>query len=434
MYCASYGLGDVDVQQVALELDVSKMKAEENRTYLLELLMRFLEQSKNSSASIRLQSHNGKYTATMRLASSADESELVSQFQQLLGHALVARGIDTRVEFDSLFSDDTLNILSVPNSVYEASGVKLVTDYVILPQLDELCNLLYLGNVNFIYQVTLALPVSLHESLRFVKKSVVRLEERLGVPKNLVKKQNIIANRLQKCEWLAEEYFAVSNPSDSRQITDMVQQYFEQEHSKFGFPALTLESSLDIDDEFLTGLHSRVFEPLTAIDEASQLVSTASLTNVLKVELPVERSSDPLPSSISCSGAWDVFLSHCSKDAVITQAICHYLESKGVRCWMAPRNISSGEIWSSEIMNGIKKTKVTMLLLSEPANNSRYVLREIEQSVSLGHAILPVRLQDIMPSDSLNFFVSSHHWFDAVNGELENHLPKLYEGILPHLK
>ncbi len=74
-----------------------------------------------------------------------------------------------------------------------------------------------------------------------------------------------------------------------------------------------------------------------------------------------------------------------------------------------------------------------MLLLSEPANNSRYVLREIEQSVSLGHAILPVRLQDIMPSDSLNFFVSSHHWFDAVSGELEVHLPKLYEVVLPHL-
>lgn len=433
MYCASYGLGEADVQQVALELDVSKMKGEENRTYLLEILMRFLEQNKQASASIRLQSCNGKFTASIRLASSVQESELIEQSQQLLSHTLVSRAIDTRVEFDNLFGDDTLNVLSVPNSVYQASGVELVTDYVILPQLDELCNLLYLADVDFIYQVTLALPVSLNESLRFVKKSVVRLEERLGVPKNLVKKQKIIANRLQKCEWLAEEYFSVSNSSDSRQISDMVQQYFEQEHSKFGFPALTLESSLDIDDEFITGLHSRVFEPLSAIDEASQLVSTAALANIFKVELPVERSSEPLPNSISPSGTWDVFLSHCSKDAVITQAICHYLESKGVRCWMAPRNISSGEIWSSEIMNGIKKTKVTMLLLSEPANNSRYVLREIEQSVSLGHAILPVRLQDIMPSDSLNFFVSSHHWFDAVSGELEVHLPKLYEVILPHL-
>lgn len=132
-----------------------------------------------------------------------------------------------------------------------------------------------------------------------------------------------------------------------------------------------------------------------------------------------------MPRAVSNQGKWDVFLSHSSKDHLTTKAVCHYLESQGIRCWMAPLDIPEGDLWSNAIMQGIKGCKATVLVFSGPANESRYVLREIEQSVSLNLPILPLRIEDLAPSDSLSFFISSHHWFDAVNEQLEARLPEL---------
>ena len=35
----------------------------------------------------------------------------------------------------------------------------------------------------------------------------------------------------------------------------------------------------------------------------------------------------------------NVFISHSSHDKEIANAICHYLEDGGIRCWIAPRDI-----------------------------------------------------------------------------------------------
>ena len=43
--------------------------------------------------------------------------------------------------------------------------------------------------------------------------------------------------------------------------------------------------------------------------------------------------------------AHDVFISHSSKDKQTADAICHYLEQNGIRCWIAPRDILPGEDW-----------------------------------------------------------------------------------------
>jgi TIR domain len=72
-----------------------------------------------------------------------------------------------------------------------------------------------------------------------------------------------------------------------------------------------------------------------------------------------------------------VFISHSNKDKPTADAICNYLESAGVPCWIAPRDIALGSDWSEGIMRGIDSCRVFVLVFSEHANDSEHVRREV---------------------------------------------------------
>jgi len=45
-------------------------------------------------------------------------------------------------------------------------------------------------------------------------------------------------------------------------------------------------------------------------------------------------------------------------------------------------------------------------------------------------AILPFRIEDVPLSKSLEYFISTQHWLDAINGNVEEHLKQLSESVL----
>ena len=119
--------------------------------------------------------------------------------------------------------------------------------------------------------------------------------------------------------------------------------------------------------------------------------------------------------------AHDVFISYCSEDKPTADAICATLEAKGVRCWIAPRDILPGLDWSAAIVDAIGQARVMVLVYSASANESPQIKREVERAVSKGLAILPFRIQDVPLSKSLEYFISSPHWLDALTPPLERH-------------
>jgi hypothetical protein len=52
--------------------------------------------------------------------------------------------------------------------------------------------------------------------------------------------------------------------------------------------------------------------------------------------------------------AHDVFLSYSSKDKPVADATCAVLEGRGIRCWMAPRDITPGADWGESIIDAIQ--------------------------------------------------------------------------------
>ncbi len=123
--------------------------------------------------------------------------------------------------------------------------------------------------------------------------------------------------------------------------------------------------------------------------------------------------------------AHDVFIDDSSKDKVIADAVCGRLEAHGIRCWIAPRDVRPGASYGEEIIDGIHGSRAMVLVLSASANASPHIPKEVERAVSRGIPIIPLRVEDVLPAKSLDYFISSVHWLDAITPPLESHLESL---------
>lgn len=127
--------------------------------------------------------------------------------------------------------------------------------------------------------------------------------------------------------------------------------------------------------------------------------------------------------------AHDVFISYSNKDKTIADALCANLEGSRIRCWIAPRDVLPGTPYAEALIDGLNRSRVLVLVFSESSNSSPQVLREIERAVSKGLPVIPFRIENVVPSKSMEYFVSSSHWLDAVTPPLEDHMRKLASTI-----
>src|ERR1700732_3619299 len=125
----------------------------------------------------------------------------------------------------------------------------------------------------------------------------------------------------------------------------------------------------------------------------------------------------------------DVFISHSNQDKNIAEAICHQLETGGIRCWIAPRDIEFGADWTAGITQGIASCKVFVLVFSDSANESDHVRREVAKAFSLGLAVIPFRTEEVAPNRSLSYFLETVHWLDAITPPLQNHFRALTDQV-----
>jgi TIR domain len=123
--------------------------------------------------------------------------------------------------------------------------------------------------------------------------------------------------------------------------------------------------------------------------------------------------------------AYDLFISYSSEDKLTAEAVCNRLESAGVRCWIAPRDISPGEEWTAAIVRGIELCRVMVLVFSDHANESPHVRREVAQACRQELIVIPIRIERINPSGDLQYYLSELHWLDALTPPLEKHLEAL---------
>ncbi|HYD14162.1 MAG TPA: toll/interleukin-1 receptor domain-containing protein [Allosphingosinicella sp.] len=111
--------------------------------------------------------------------------------------------------------------------------------------------------------------------------------------------------------------------------------------------------------------------------------------------------------------AGHVFISHGSENSDEANALCAFIEARGVKCWIAPRDVRPGIDYSEELQGAIENCAAFVVLVTDMANKSPYVRAETEMAFSCHKPIFPVRQADIKPAAGLALFLKIRHWTDA---------------------
>ena len=127
--------------------------------------------------------------------------------------------------------------------------------------------------------------------------------------------------------------------------------------------------------------------------------------------------------------AHDVFVSYSAKDKAFADGLCAALENKRIRCWVAPRDVLPGKNYAEALIEALNNSKIMVLVFSSNSNNSLHVAREVERAVNKGIPIIPIRIENVIPTKSMEYFLSVPQWLDAFTPPLEEHLQKLTDTV-----
>jgi TIR domain len=125
----------------------------------------------------------------------------------------------------------------------------------------------------------------------------------------------------------------------------------------------------------------------------------------------------------------DAFVSYASQDAAIANAVVANLEQHGIKCWIAPRDVTPGSQYADEIVRAINSTKVLVLVLSEHAVVSPHVGREIERGASKRRRIIGLRTDTAPLTRSFEYFLSESQWIDVTALGMPAALTKLTQAV-----
>lgn len=118
---------------------------------------------------------------------------------------------------------------------------------------------------------------------------------------------------------------------------------------------------------------------------------------------------------------YDVFISYTKEDQKHADAALAALESKGIRCWIAPRNIAPSKEWGAEIIKGIRDSRAMLVIFSSNANRSNHIRRELTQADEKPMPVITFRVEEVEPEDSLAYYLDTMQWLDAFPKPREKH-------------
>lgn len=101
------------------------------------------------------------------------------------------------------------------------------------------------------------------------------------------------------------------------------------------------------------------------------------------------------------------FISYSTKNQTLADSMKQLLSRNGVASWMAPADIPAGSKYAQVINRAIKDCACVVLMLSDAAQNSTWVAKEIERAVSYRKPIISVQLEELTLNDEFEFYIST---------------------------
>src|SRR6266446_5230140 len=98
---------------------------------------------------------------------------------------------------------------------------------------------------------------------------------------------------------------------------------------------------------------------------------------------------------------FDVFISYAAGDSQIANELRNDLETKGLKCFMAEKDIAVAAEWQDSIRAALRGSKRVLVLVTPRSINRAWVLMETGAAWALGKPLIPA-LSHVAPADLLD--------------------------------
>ena len=119
-----------------------------------------------------------------------------------------------------------------------------------------------------------------------------------------------------------------------------------------------------------------------------------------------------------------IFISYSSKDEKIAETIYQALETRGLDCWIASRDVRPGENFQEAIVKALRSANVMLLVFTSNANNSDEIKKELVLAGRNSVTVVPVRVEDVAPNDAFTYEFATRQWIDLFT-DWERHIELL---------
>ena len=109
----------------------------------------------------------------------------------------------------------------------------------------------------------------------------------------------------------------------------------------------------------------------------------------------------------------DVFISYKAEELNEAMWVRDRLEEQGISCWLAPGSIPGGSSYAVQIPRAIRECVAFVLILSNNAQESKWVPRELDQAINANKVILPFSIENCQLKDEFSFYLSNVQRYDA---------------------
>lgn len=124
-----------------------------------------------------------------------------------------------------------------------------------------------------------------------------------------------------------------------------------------------------------------------------------------------------------------VFISHASTDAAAARDVRDLLQELGYATWIAPDDLVGASSWPEQILAAVGRCHALVVLISDAANRSDHVAREVSIAAEAGKPLVPLRLAPVEPDGSLRYLLHLSQWIDVFPAPIAGHSEQVRKAL-----
>lgn len=126
-----------------------------------------------------------------------------------------------------------------------------------------------------------------------------------------------------------------------------------------------------------------------------------------------ETNSSVKTTGVADEYSIDVFVSYARRDIEFVTKFVQVLRSVGLRVWMDSA-IPLGAEWRAAIVDALHQSRLMLLVHSREAERSGEVAKELAVAASRRMLIVPVRVQNVIPTGAMLYEMARLNWVDCI--------------------